>query len=336
MTERLHILLLGASGFVGRALLREFASMPAGSVRVRALLRAPDALPDYPFLDKVRGDLARPPLGLEPEQPYVLVHFAVKQIDHDGTGFIATNVDATRRLLRGLGPRLRGVIYGSSMSVYGQDEQDGISEIAAPNPGTALAHSRHLAERLVGNVARQREIPAYLLRPRFVLGEGDRFVLPSLARMVQKRVRIGSGRQRFSVIDVDDYACAISRLAQRIIAGAPGAVPKQEVLNVGYGQPVACADLLDELAAALDAPKAIWRLPVSRRLTLTLRRLPFSGSTALATRLELVGLPHWGEVDALGELVGRDLTSRDPLAAVRSAARALRQGRATPETKHTT
>lgn len=335
MTQPLHILLLGASGFVGRALLRTFASMPEGSVRVRALLREPDALPDYPFLDKLRGDLASPPLGLEPEQPYVLVHFAVKQIDHDGTGFIATNVDATRRLLRGLGSRLRGVVYGSSMSVYGQDEQDGISEIAAPNPGTALAYSRHLAERLVSNVARQRRISAYLLRPRFVLGEGDRFVLPSLARMVQKRVRIGSGRQRFSVIDVDDYARAITRLAQRIMQDEPGVAPKQEALNIGYGQPVACADLLDELAAVLDAPRALWRLPASRQLTRTLRKLPFSGGTALATRLELIGLPHWGEVDALSELVGRDLTGRDPLSVVRSAATALKR-RATPETKHTT
>src|SRR5207302_9944100 len=71
-TKPLQLLLLGGSGFVGRALLRELASRPA-SVRVRALLRTPSAVPDYPFLEKVEGSLERVPRDLEPVGPYVLV-----------------------------------------------------------------------------------------------------------------------------------------------------------------------------------------------------------------------------------------------------------------------
>lgn len=299
-------MLLGASGFVGRALLREIASLPEGTVRVRALLRRPDAVPDYPFLEKVEGSLERLPAGLEPRAPYVLLHYAVKQIDHDGTGFIATNVDATGRLLRTLGPGLKGIVYSSTMSVYGQGAQDGVSEREPLRPETPLARSRQLAEELVERFARETGISAYLLRPRFVVGEGDRFVLPKLAVLARRRVRLASGSQRWSMIDVDDYARVILRLGERIAQGG-----STEVRALHVGQPVSWT----ELAEALGAPQPRWKLPVPPRLMRVLRRVPVAEQ--LATRLELVGLPHWGETDALSALVGRDLAERNPLDSIR-------------------
>src|SRR5262249_37875656 len=145
----------------------------------------------HPFLDKVRGSLEDLPANLAPSEPFVLVHFAVKNIDREGTGFEATNVEATRTLLRSLGGGLEGILYGSSMAVYGQGEQTGVSEASEPRPGTQLARSRWQAESLVLEHARARGISAVTLRPRFVLGEGDRFVLPSVAKALQRGVEIG-------------------------------------------------------------------------------------------------------------------------------------------------
>ena len=81
MATPLHILLLGGSGFVGRALLREISH--TDGVHVRALLRSPETVPEQPLLEKVRGSVESPPANLAPQHPFVLVHFAVKQIDDD-------------------------------------------------------------------------------------------------------------------------------------------------------------------------------------------------------------------------------------------------------------
>ena len=162
----LRLLLLGGSGFVGSSILRLIARAPAGSVRVRALLRTPSAVADAPWLEKVQGSLESLPDGLEPTAPYVLVHFASKQIDRDGTGYLRTNVDATRALLATLGPKLRGVVYSSSMSVYGQGAQEGVTEASLAAPETKLAQSRMLAEAAIAGFAQGRGLSAFLLRPR--------------------------------------------------------------------------------------------------------------------------------------------------------------------------
>jgi nucleoside-diphosphate-sugar epimerase len=318
----LHILLLGGSGFVGSALLRELAGLPAGSVRVRALLRRPDAVPDYPFVDKVQGSLESLPGDLEPAAPYVLVHLAVKHIDHDGTGFFATNVDATERLLGGLGTNLRAILYASSMAVYGRGAQEGTREDEPLVPGTPLGESRRVAEGVIEHAARQRGISAFALRTRFVLGEGDKFVLPGLAKPLRRGLGAGSGQQRFSIVHVRDYARILVRLAQRALERDARGEPVQRALNVGYAQPVQLLDIEAALASRLALAPPRLRLPLTP-LTFVLRRLPSRKLDQLATRLDLIGRSHWGDSRALGQEIGRELIERDPLSALHEAAASL-------------
>ncbi|WP_394848777.1 NAD(P)-dependent oxidoreductase [Pendulispora brunnea] len=314
------ILLLGGSGFVGRALLREFARVPEGAVRVRALLRRMDAVPDHPFLEKVSGDIEHPPADLEPTQPYVLVHFAVKQMDKDGSGYLGTNVHATAALLERLGPRLRGIIYASSMSVYGQGEQDGIDESAPPSPDTALARSRRLAEEHIEAYARRARVPSVLLRPRFVIGEGDRFVMPAFAQLAAKNIQVGSGSQRYSVIDVDDYARIIVRLTEHLAQAHQEGNPFHVPLHVGYARPVTFAQITDALRDQAVRRGLRWRIPVSPRALRLLRRVPSPRATQMATRLELLGLSHWGNTTALETRVGNDIVGKDPSSVLLRAA----------------
>lgn len=323
MGGRLDILLLGGSGFLGSAFLRAVAARPTGSVRVRALLRRPSAIPDYPFLDKVAGHLEAPPRGLEPRRSYVLVNLAVKQLDHDGRGYLATNVEATARLLDSLGPRLSAILYGSSMSVYGQGAQEGVTEATPLAPATPLSESRALAERRIEAFARRRGASSWMLRPRFVLGAGDRFVLPGLARLVQRRVRLASGAQRFSVIDVDDYAALLVQLAEREARARRAPTSSHGALNVGHARPVTFAEIAEALEAALDLAPARFALPVSPRMTRALRRVPWSAAEALATRIELVGFSHWGDTRALAAAVGDAIIGKDPRLSVRRAAAML-------------
>jgi nucleoside-diphosphate-sugar epimerase len=319
----MDILLFGASGFVGRALLREIAALPAGSIRVRALLRNPDAVPDYPFLDKVKGSLESLPEGLEPARPYVLVHFAVKHIDRDGTGYLATNVDATQRLLGSLGPGPMGVLYASSMAVYGRGAQDGVTEAAPLSGDTPLAESRLRAEAVVQEAARARKISAFVLRPRFVVGEGDQFVLPGLAKVTARGLGIASGEQRFSVIDVADYARILLRLAEQVAERHRNGAPVQQALNVGHAEPVSFAQIQEALRASLGLRAPRVRLPVTLGITRSMRRVPLRALDQAATRLELVGFSHWGDVSALAKAVGDDIVRKDPMTSIRRAAEAL-------------
>ncbi|QWP77579.1 SDR family oxidoreductase [Lysobacter sp. K5869] len=313
------LLLLGGSGFLGSALLRALDRHAPPGLRVRALLRDPARVPARAWLDPRAGDLRAPPWDLEPERPYVLVHLAVKQIDRDGSGFDAVNVDATEALLRRLGPNLRGAVYASSMSVYGQGAQDGIDEDAAPAPDTPLARSRLRAERLVAEHAQRLGAPAFLLRPRFVIGAGDRYVAPGLLRWTRAPLRLGDGRQRYSFIDADDYARIVLRLALL----APQRPPRARALHVGYAQPLSYA----RVAALADAAQGLnpgrWRLPVPAGAAYArlLRRTGRPSLTQWAMRLELLGQAHWGRSDALAGLIGHDLLARDPAEALDRALR---------------
>ena len=318
----MKILLLGGSGFVGRAIVRAAQSLEDDTLRVRVLLRDQNALPEHALLEKQVGELSQLPAELEPDEPYVLVHFAVKQIDHDRTGFSAINVDANRRLEHQLSDRLQGVIYGSSMSVYGSQAQEGISEHTLPAPATALARSRHQAESLWLEAAERRKISGYVLRPRFVLGHGDRFVMPGLASAYARGLLPGSGQQRFSIIDVDDYARIVLQLAERCLSGVhPGGVRRP--LNVAYEQPVSMDEIVDALRVARPRERRIHRVPATPGWLRALRLFGGRRGEALTTRLELLGLSHWAQVDALRAEVGSSIIERDPRICLQAAVAGL-------------
>jgi nucleoside-diphosphate-sugar epimerase len=309
-----RLCILGATGFVGRALVARIAARPGGSMEATALVRGDGArLPVRAGVRAVTGDLAGPLSNtFFFDAPYVVVHLATKQRDgdEDDDGF-GVNVRYAERLLGSLTPHCRGIIYGSSASVYGQGAQLGVDETAPEAPGTLLAESRLATEWALRRGADARGVPLTVLRPRFVVGEGDRYFLPGIGRLLARRLGVGDGRQAFTIIDVADYAEAILRLADGVLGRGqtwPG------VLNVGYSRPLR----FSELASALGA-RPRWAVPVWAPALAILRRC--GGRLGrLATRLELVGHSHRLEVAAFRRAVGADLVDRDPLAVIEALA----------------
>jgi nucleoside-diphosphate-sugar epimerase len=270
----------------------------------------------------VEGDLERLPASLFPREPYVVVHVASKQIDRDGSGFDAVNVGGTRALLGALTPACRGVIYGSSISVYGQGAQEGNDEDAPLSPDTPLARSRVDAERAIFDAARSRGFDAFALRPRFILGRGDRFTLPGLVRLFARGISLGSGAQAFTIVDVADYAEVVLRLADRIARGET-ARGQCAALHVGYRRAVTLDEIHRTLSCAFPLPRVRVRVPVTPRITRTLARVPSASVRAATTKLELMGLSHRVSVGRLAGQIGGDLVDRDPLLTLQSAAHAL-------------
>ena len=79
------------------------------------------------------------------------------------------------------GGATRAVLFVSSFSVYGEGPQRGVEETAPQRPETPLARSRAACEERLAQLAAHGHCAVTVLRTRFVLGAGDRHVLPGLA-----------------------------------------------------------------------------------------------------------------------------------------------------------
>jgi nucleoside-diphosphate-sugar epimerase len=304
---KVRLCLLGATGFVGRALTVLVGNRP-GEIEATALVRGDPSRLGCAGARPVAGDLRAP---LSPalffDAPYVVVHLATKQREDDGAGF-DVNVANADRLLTSLTPHCRGIIYGSSASVYGQGAHHGIDETAPERPRTPLAQSRLATERTLRQGARKRGVALVVLRPRFVVGREDRHFLPAVIRLLERGIGVGDCRQALTVIGVDDYAETIVRLATRLLGDGEN-VPDR--LNVGYGEP-----LRFDVLAALVGARLRRRIPVWAPALAFLRRWAGGRVATLATQLELLGLNQHLDVSALRRVVGDDIVDRSSSAVI--------------------
>ncbi|MBN8225988.1 NAD(P)-dependent oxidoreductase [Corallococcus macrosporus] len=306
------VVLTGATGMVGQAFLRQRGAHP-----VHALVRSPDGRDFGDGVHVVRGDLHGIPEALFPPYPYVVLHLAMKQRDTNHTGFERTNVDGTRRLLTRLRGDCRGVLLGSSMSVYGPGPHRGVKEEHPLRPITALARSRVAAEDVVTEHAVRTGMHAALLRPRFLLGRGDRFVLPAMVKLLKQGVQVGDDRVGCSVIDVDDLARILWRLASRMVETPH---PEQQALNVAYARPLLRGEFLGTVAQRLGLERPAVKVRVPGALLRVMREVPSRRARAMAERLELLTHSQCLDVSRLVKVLGpEDLLSRSPVEALRSA-----------------
>lgn len=310
--RKIHIVLTGGTGYTGSAILRKAADTYADSLELRTLVRKhkKQALPAGSTV--VEGALPDDiSARLFPREPHILIHFATKTMDHDGSGF-RENERNINALLSYLPDTCSGVIYGSSMSVYGQGIQDGVTEDAPLRPETPLAESRADVERIIMEEMQGRNKNAFILRPRFVLGGNDRYTLPSWMNMIQNRFMLGSGRQKFSIIHVDDYAEIVLRLALSMHTRYENGTPLCTPFNIGYAQPITLKEITDIIREEKDLPKPTKTIPVGSMFFKTLRRIPYKPLQNMITGFELGGLSHFGNINAVMSEIGSDIINKNP------------------------
>lgn len=199
--EPKHILLTGATGFVGAFLLHDLLKLT--SATVYCLLRADDLekgvlrlknnleaylLWDNSFRDRIKpilGDLGAPKLGLTDEE-FKQLASQVDVIYHNGAmvNFVypyqahkTSNVLGTQEILRLASQiKLKPVHFVSTLSIlYSGGVNDGrvfredtnLDDIGAPFGG--YAQSKWVAEKLIEQ-ARERGLPVAIYRPGLVSG----------------------------------------------------------------------------------------------------------------------------------------------------------------------
>ncbi|MFB9931100.1 NAD-dependent epimerase/dehydratase family protein [Amycolatopsis halotolerans] len=239
-----EILVTGATGFIGSAVLR---ALLARGAAVRVLARG--AVPEWITRSGARiheGDLTDA-AGLAGACTGVatLVH-AASRIGGTEEECAEVNDRGTARLLaeaRRAGTRR--IVYLSTCAVYRDGEHRGAPEDTLDlGPASATSRTRLAGEQQV------RAAGGIVLRPHLVYGDGDRHVVPTLVKWLRAvPAWADGGRSRTSVVSSWDLAAVLSAFALDPALGRPG-----EVFHVADPEPVRMRELLEAVCTLLDLP----------------------------------------------------------------------------------
>ncbi|WGR98547.1 NAD-dependent epimerase/dehydratase family protein [Bradyrhizobium sp. ISRA443] len=261
MNTSANVLLTGASGFVGSAVLR---ALLRDGFHVRALIRRNSQYRDLSVrgVEFVEVDL-RENSSLRPACAgcRYLFHVAAdyRLSVWNSAEILATNVTGTRNLMEeALRNGMERVVYTSSVATL-SPQHDGIpADEAASVPVEraigAYKQSKIVAEQLVVDMIRKRELPAVIVNPSTPIGPRDirptptgKMVLAAAAGRIPAYVDTG-----LNVVHVDDVASGHLAALER------GRIGERYILG---GENVPFSRLLAEIAASVGRRSPSVRIP---------------------------------------------------------------------------
>ena len=257
-----RILVTGASGFVGRALVPALAAdgwLVRAAMRHTVPARGPDievaALPDLAHAVDWGTLLA----GVD-----VVIHLA--GIAHTGRGVSEQRYDRVNRAATAelaaaaAAAGIKRLILMSSISAQSSPASDHVlTEADEPLPTSAYGRSKLAAERAV--VA--SGVPFTILRPVVIYGPGAKGNVRTMLRIARSAwpLPFASFNNRRSLLGIDNLIAAV-----RLAATSPAALGQTYV--VADPTPVALSQILTVLRTAMGRPPRL--VPVPRRLFATL------------------------------------------------------------------
>jgi UDP-glucose 4-epimerase len=271
------ILLTGASGFVGTAVVSELARQ---GISCRAVTREPRE--GYFSIGNItpETDWTAALDGIDS-----IIHLASRAHIMNDTAadpvaqFRSLNVDSTLKLAsQAIKAGVKRFVFISSIKVNGEATQPGRPFTAEdpPNPQNPYAQSKLDAEQGLFALARGSNLEVTVIRPPLVYGPGVKANFATMMDWVNRGIPLplGSVHNKRSFVFVGNLADLIVLAAIHPNAGG-------QVFLVSDGEDISTTELFKKIAQALGRPSLIMPLPASL-VTMVAAAV---GQSAVASRL---------------------------------------------------
>jgi nucleoside-diphosphate-sugar epimerase len=220
--EPRRILVTGASGWLGRALLQRLCGN-GESVRVMVRRRSP-AIERLPGVQVVYGDLGDPDAVDRAVAGVRLVYHVGATMRGGWADFQAGTVCGTANVVQSCRTHnVERLVYVSSLTVldYASQTPHAVVDESAPlephpDKRGSYTQAKLLAERIVLQAAAEHGLPVVVLRPGQIVGPGCESVSPYGAIALPGWwIGIGSGRLKLPLVHVNDVVEALLEAATR-------------------------------------------------------------------------------------------------------------------------
>jgi UDP-N-acetyl-alpha-D-quinovosamine dehydrogenase len=279
----MRVLVTGASGFVGSALL---PALTAAGHEVRTVVRPsekwtpPDGIDGAPMENiGPDSDWSAALDGIEgivhlAARTHVMRETAVDPL----VAYRHLNVEGTRRLAEAAAEAgVRRLVYLSSIKVNGERTLGcAYTEAFEPMPEDAYGITKWEAERALAQTASTSQLETVVIRPPLVYGPGVKANFLSLLNICARSVPLplANVRNRRSLISV-------ANLADGIRTGLENPRAAGQTFVIADGEDLSTPDLIRHVAEAMGRPARLF--PVPQGLLLGTARL--LGRSATAERL---------------------------------------------------
>lgn len=237
-----QVLLLGATGFVGRHVARALAAHPHVSVLTNGPRNSEEGL------DLVAGNLTS---LIERVRPHVVVNCAGATVGSPDE-FVASNVVLVGNIIEAM----RQADVGASLVHLGSAAEYGstgcgtaIRESAAPQPLDAYGVTKLVGSQMVTEASATSGIAGTVLRLFNVLGPGSPpSSLPGRIVAEVRRALLAGGEVRLGRLDTVRDFVDVRDVADAAVLAALSAGHAAGVVNIGRGEPVVVRRLVEEVA----------------------------------------------------------------------------------------
>lgn len=263
----MKVLLTGATGFIGGAVMRRL--LADGKHIVRAALRCSEARLPVAVESFQVGDLLADTDWQDAVAAVdVVVHAAARvHVMHDAVAdplaeFRRINVEGTLSLARQAAQAgVRRFVFISSIKVNGEQTLPGVpfTEKDAPAPVDPYGISKYEAEQGLRALADETGMELVIIRPVLVYGPGVKANFLSMMRWLCRGIPLPLG-----AIHNKRSLVALDNLVDLIVACIEHPAAANQVFLVSDGEDLSTTELLGRMAATLDVPARL--VPVPERL----------------------------------------------------------------------
>jgi nucleoside-diphosphate-sugar epimerase len=257
------VLLTGASGFVGKAVLK---TAQQRGLNIRPVFRSLDSAKGHPEAVLVSGldgaaDLSQAVKGVD-----VVIHAAARAhiLREEALDPLAeyrrVNVAGTVNLARqAAAAGVRRFVFMSSVKVNGEATASGTSFTAedAPAPEDAYGVSKTEAESLLWQVAQETGMELTIIRPPLIYGPGVKGNFASLISWVRRGLPLPLGsvtQNRRSLVGLDN-------LVDLILVCAYHHKAANQIFLISDGKDLSTAELLKKIGKAVGRPALLFWVP---------------------------------------------------------------------------